>query len=98
MFDEMEKWIGGLGEESREIIQSLTKVTSISFPSFFFFDNVDPQDAVRDHRNKRKGLEDTLEPGYGGCNYNRPTKVSGTVGGGYRSKQGRNLLDTAVAE
>ncbi|KAF8167442.1 heterokaryon incompatibility protein Het-C-domain-containing protein [Crassisporium funariophilum] len=45
MFDHMQRWVGGLGSESRQVIGSLTK------------------ESVREHKNKRQGLEDTVEPG-----------------------------------
>ncbi|PPQ91780.1 hypothetical protein CVT25_000425 [Psilocybe cyanescens] len=51
MFDHMEGWINGLGDDSQVILDSLTK------------------ESVRDHKNKRPGLDNTEEVGYGGCGH-----------------------------
>jgi len=43
------------------------------------------QESVREHRNKRRGLEDTQEAGYGGCGHGHSsaTKTSAAAAGGY---------------
>ncbi|KDR85638.1 hypothetical protein GALMADRAFT_218734 [Galerina marginata CBS 339.88] len=64
MFDHMQRWIGGLGSESQQVIQALTK------------------ESVRNHKNKREGLDDTPEAGYGGCGhgYSKPSQTTVTAG------------------
>ncbi|KIM47583.1 hypothetical protein M413DRAFT_203701 [Hebeloma cylindrosporum] len=48
------------------------------------------KESVRNHKNKRPGLDDTPEAGYGGCGHGGPKKssqkISGAVAGGYASK------------
>ncbi|KAH9486345.1 hypothetical protein JR316_0000409 [Psilocybe cubensis] len=51
MYDHMERWINGLGRDSREILDCLTK------------------ESVRNHKNKRPGLDNTVEAGYGSCGH-----------------------------
>ncbi|KAF8963872.1 heterokaryon incompatibility protein Het-C-domain-containing protein [Flammula alnicola] len=68
MLDGMQRWIGGLGSEATEIINSLTK------------------ESVRNHQNKRHGLDDTEEPGYGGCGHGYTT-TSKTAAGGYAASK-----------
>ncbi|KAF9531855.1 heterokaryon incompatibility Het-C [Crepidotus variabilis] len=75
MFDQMQKWIGGMGSEATEIIASLTK------------------EAVRDHKNKRKGLEDTEEPGYGGCGHGGGYSTGKTSGGYKNPSYGGEVAD-----
>ncbi|KAF4611401.1 hypothetical protein D9613_004172 [Agrocybe pediades] len=47
------------------------------------------KESVREHRNKRRGLEDTEEAGYGGCGHGHSssTKTSAAVAGGYAGSQ-----------
>ncbi|KAJ3509499.1 hypothetical protein NLJ89_g5198 [Agrocybe chaxingu] len=46
------------------------------------------KESVREHKNKRKGLEDTPEPGYGGCGYGyKPSHTGGSVAGGYSASK-----------
>jgi hypothetical protein len=81
MFDHMQMWIGGLGGEAQDIIRSLTKVCEL-FPSFSPLPMRWRQESVRNHKNKRAGLDDNPEPGYGGCGHGGPKKSSQKIGGG----------------
>jgi len=82
----MQRWINGLGSEAQDIILSLTKVCEIFLPSPSLLMRW-CQESVRNHKNKRAGLDDTPEPGYGGCGHGGPKKssqkIGGAVAGGY---------------
>ncbi|CAA7264748.1 unnamed protein product [Cyclocybe aegerita] len=46
------------------------------------------KESVREHKNKRKGLEDTPEPGYGGCGHGyNPSQTGGSVAGVYSASK-----------
>lgn len=86
MIGHMAQWIGGLGSESAEILQSLTKVSHrFPYQTCLKESNLSfSQQSVRDHKNKRPGLDsDIEEAGYGGCGHgHKPSKTTGTSSSG----------------